>query len=118
MTKPINDSKRIAGLVVACFLFLRATPAENDFVGLAVMDDEETDFNRIRCPLCRWQPDASSLWVCCDCDEPEYFYGGCETWWNTFDTGGRCPGCQHQWRWTSCLACEGWSPHADWYEKK
>jgi hypothetical protein len=26
-----------------------------------------------------------------------------------------CPGCAHQWRYTACLRCEGWSLHEDWY---
>lgn len=77
--------------------------------------DEET-FGRIRCPLCRWQPSASSLW-CCECvGTPEPFFVGCGTMWNTFSTGGRCPGCHHQWQWTSCLHCNQPSLHADWYE--
>ena len=38
--------------------------------------------------------------------------------WNTFETRGKCPDCAHQWRWTSCLRCEGWSRHEDWYVKK
>ena len=35
--------------------------------------------------------------------------------WNTFATRGLCPGCQHQWRYTSCLECAAWSLHEDWY---
>ena len=45
------------------------------------------------------------------------FAGGCNMSWNTFDTKGRCPGCSHQWRHTSCLKCQAWSPHDDWYVK-
>ena len=77
--------------------------------------DEEPDFNRICCPLCEWQPNASSLWYCGDCGHPEYFFDGCGMFWNTFNTRGLCPRCGHQWRWTSCLRCEGWSLHEDWY---
>lgn len=74
-------------------------------------------FAGIRCPQCEWRPDTSSRW-CCQCDpaDPEPFFRGCGTVWNTFATRGRCPGCSHEWQWTSCLRCEGWSPHADWYE--
>ena len=79
---------------------------------------DKTDFSRIRCPMCRWQPDSSSRWFCADCDFPEYFYGGCGACWNTFETAGKCPGCDHRWRWTSCLRCGGWAKHADWYEGK
>jgi hypothetical protein len=48
---------------------------------------------------------------------PEPPFKGCGTVWNTFLTKGRCPGCSHQWRWTSCLQCQQWSLHDDWYEK-
>ncbi len=78
--------------------------------------EEESRYGRIRCPLCLWRPNASSLWYCADSPYPEHFYGGCGTVWNTFDTRGLCPGCGHQWRWTSCLSCTGWSLHEDWYE--
>jgi len=74
------------------------------------------DFSRIRCPRCRWRPRPSDRWFCAPCDDPEYFAGGCGTCWNTFATGGRCPGCGHRWRWTACLHCSRWSLHADWYE--
>jgi hypothetical protein len=79
------------------------------------LDDDETNFSRIHCPLCEWQPSASSLWYCGDWGDPEYFFDGCGMQWNTFETRGLCPGCAHQWRWTSCLRCEGWSLHEDWY---
>ena len=46
-----------------------------------------------------------------------YTNDACGTAWNTFATRGRCPGCAHQWRWTSCLRCDQWSPHGDWYEE-
>lgn len=78
-------------------------------------DEDEDKFSRIRCPLCEWQPNASSVWVCVCFDTPEPDFGGCGTIWNTFATGGRCPGCAHQWRWTSCLRCGEWSRHEDWY---
>lgn len=79
-------------------------------------DDLTTnDYSKIRCPKCCWQPKSSSLWYCCDCDFPEYFYNGCDTAWNTFDTFGKCPTCQHQWKWTTCLFCGEWSLHEDWY---
>jgi hypothetical protein len=76
------------------------------------------EFNRIRCPLCKWRPNRSSRWFCGDCDYPEGFFHGCGTAWNTFTTRGRCPGCGHQWRWTICLICQGWSRHEAWYEKQ
>ena len=71
----------------------------------------------IRCPYCKWRPTRDSVWTCWDCDHPEYFYNGCGTDWNTFDTRGVCPTCRHQWQWTSCHACYLWSRHEDWYEE-
>ena len=107
--------RRIAPLV---WLFLKGTRPDK-LPGSLPRDREETaDFSRIRCPLCRWQPNASSRWQCLDSPYPEFFFGGCGTVWNTFETRGGCPGCQHQWRWTSCLACEDWSLHEDWYAQE
>jgi hypothetical protein len=80
---------------------------------------EEADpFGHIRCPLCRWRPAPVDKW-CCDSSgpSPELFFGGCGTVWNTFATRGRCPGCDHQWRWTVCLRCHGWSLHDEWYDE-
>lgn len=84
-----------------------------------VLDElEDVELPGIRCPLCKWRPRKSDWWQCADCDHPEYFYGGCGTEWNTFETGGICPTCSHQWQWTSCYRCLMWSKHADWYEKE
>jgi hypothetical protein len=79
-------------------------------------EDEDQAFERIRCPLCQWHPTPSSVWCCFGLGTPEPGFNGCGTEWNTFSTRGRCPGCQHQWQWTSCLRCAGWSLHEDWYE--
>jgi hypothetical protein len=72
---------------------------------------------RVRCPLCAWRPSAASRWLCECAGTPEPLFAACGTPWNTFSTHGRCPGCSHQWRWTSCLRCAGWSLHEDWYEE-
>jgi len=77
---------------------------------------EEDLFNRVRCPLCGWRPDSTSRWCCDPSVSPEPSFPGCGTIWNTFSTRGQCPGCDHRWRWTSCLSCAGWSLHEDWYE--
>lgn len=77
--------------------------------------DESTP--RIRCPLCHWQPTRASRWCCEVAGTPEPSFEGCRTVWNTFDTRGQCPGCAHQWIWTTCHRCEGASLHEDWYEE-
>jgi hypothetical protein len=96
----------------------KKTPEIEEILKKLQQEEEKTDFEKIRCPHCSWSPDASSRWWCADCDAPEFFYGGCYTNWNTFETRGRCPTCAHQWIWTSCLRCAGWSRHEDWYVKK
>lgn len=70
---------------------------------------------RIRCPACGWQPAPTSRWQCVTTGPPEHFSPGCGTSWNTFDTKGRCPGCDHHWRYTACIPCGSWALHEDWY---
>ena len=97
--------------------FRREGPPSARLIELPKLGDESLHTRRIRCPLCEWQPAASSRWACLDHPGfPEFFRAGCGTAWNTFDTRGRCPGCSYQWRWTICLRCAGWSLHDDWYE--
>ena len=96
--------------------FRKSLMPEETIDNIVQLEDQDSDFSRIRCPLCQWQPQASSRWYCANSEHPEYFFNGCGTIWNTFTTGGLCPGCGHQWRWTACLNCSGWSPHEDWYE--
>jgi len=81
------------------------------------LDDEDEGFSRIRCPLCHWHPTPSTLWACESSGTPEPYFGGCGALWNTFSTRGKCPGCSHQWKWTSCPECLQWSLHEDWYEE-
>ena len=59
---------------------------------------------RIRSPLCGLVAHQEDKWFCT-----------CGNEWNTFDTGGVCPACLHQWTFTHCLSCSRWSPHSGWY---
>src|ERR1035438_4708341 len=78
----------------------------NDVAKSSVVLDRELDEEkiespsgpRIRCPLCGWSPREEDLWSCT-----------CGHMWNTFDTGGVCPACLHQWPSTQCLSCKQWS---------
>jgi hypothetical protein len=106
---------RLYQSVLIYSLFQKSRDADNIADRLAILDEEKTEFSRIRCPLCRWQPQRSDLWYCGDRGHPEYFFEGCGTMWNTFTTRGLCPGCRHQWRYTTCLRCKGWSLHEHWY---
>ena len=99
-------------------LLKATTIQEHHDVLLGRKADDDEAFERIRCPLCRWQPTPSSSWSCYAEGTPEPPFAWCGTQWNTFSTLGRCPGCQHQWLWTSCLRCGGWSLHDDWYERR
>lgn len=83
----------------------------------AAKSDEPDEGGRIRCPKCEWTPTASSQWFCAPAGPPENFSAGCGTAWNTFETRGTCPGCQHAWTYTACLQCGQWSLHEDWYQK-
>ena len=75
-------------------------------------------FGRIRCPRCEWRPSRSHRWTCyVGPNFPEPPFPACGTVWNTFETRGRCPGCAHQFIWTSCLRCAQPSLHEDWYER-
>jgi hypothetical protein len=101
-------------MMAPCFL-LKDDRAERPIV-VPRITEQDDEWQRIRCPLCAWQPNAESEWSCIGTRSPEPGFVGCGTIWNTFLTRGRCPGCAHRWRWTSCLRCGGWSLHDDWYE--
>jgi hypothetical protein len=95
--------------------FFKSTRLSDDAI-IRSLFGEQDGMHGIRCPRCRWRPSESSRWSCISNDAPEPPFPGCGTVWNTFATKGRCPGCAHQWEWTSCLRCAEWSPHVEWYE--
>src|ERR1700686_1821038 len=94
------ESRRVIILAAALPTFV--DPELETDVG----DEKQVDSSgpRIRCPLCGWRPGKNDCWSCT-----------CGHYWNTFDTGGICPGCLHQWTTTECLPCHPGSPHSDWY---
>lgn len=116
MKQKVN--RRLLQFAILFQLLQKSLETEDITKELSEIDEEEFDFSRIRCPLCKWQPNSSCRWYCGDCEHPENFPKGCGTYWNTFETHGLCPGCLHQWHWTSCLACGEWSLHVDWYENE
>jgi hypothetical protein len=67
----------------------------------SVVADREPEQDKTRCD---WSPRKKDKWFC-----------ACGHEWNTFDTGGVCPACLHQWCETQCLSCSRWSAHSDWY---
>ena len=81
--------------------------AANDIGVITSKLEDDDAFSRIRC--------ASSRWHCLVFGTPDPPFDACGAVWNTFSTGGRCPGCGHQWRWTTCLRCQQHSLHKDWY---
>lgn len=97
-------------------LFKRPATDWDQKIFIVPKDDERDSSERIRCPLCEWTPSPASTWCCYGEGTPEPPFQWCGTTWNTFNTRGRCPGCGHQWKWTSCLRCGGFSLHEDWYE--
>jgi hypothetical protein len=115
MAAMLADASRCAGSPQ--WLLKKTTPLDTDIETTTRTPAHHASTSRIRCPLCSWQPDKSSRW-CCDCvGTPEPWFESCGTVWNTFETRGRCPGCGHQWRWTTCLRCAAASPHEEWYEE-
>lgn len=76
---------------------------------------EQLRSGRIRCPHCNWEPQKTNLWFCITMGPPENNSNGCGNGWHTFDTRGVCPTCSYRWKYTTCLACNQWAPHDDWY---
>jgi hypothetical protein len=100
-------------------LFLKESRKADDIVIPSTTLDDDDELNGIRCPLCAWRPSPRDLWCCLRLpDSPEPPFPSCGTMWNTFSTRGKCPGCRHQWKWTTCFQCHQWSLHDDWYEQR
>ena len=112
------NRSRMSSILLNNWLLFRTSDESPNNAEPFVDDFVDAEVPGIRCPLCNWRPKRSDAWVCCDCDRPEYFYGGCGTAWNTFETEGVCPTCLHQWQWTACFGCFMWSKHRDWYENE
>src|SRR4051794_30533938 len=115
-TTPSRLSTAMVSDVSDTFGLLKRDPSRLDDIDEKIAFDEDEPLEGIRCPLCRWHPSPSSRWSCLSLDGPEPPFPACGAVWNTFSTRGRCPGCSHQWRWTSCLRCGEWSLHEDWYD--
>jgi hypothetical protein len=76
MTSQQRHVPQLMHLVVLFRLFQeRLKPAET--TKKAKDREKANEFDRIRCPLCKWRPKPSSRWYCGDCDYPEYFFDGC-----------------------------------------
>ena len=97
--------------------WLKGTVPSHGDVETIVKKSTDEGTPRIRCPVCHWQPARESRWCCEVGGTPEPYFEGCRTVWNTFETRGRCPGCAHQWIWTTCHRCEQSSLHQDWYDE-
>jgi hypothetical protein len=117
-TQPGPDVNEGGNLPAASWLLRADVPELRKPVKPVEQDEEQDHFAGIRCPLCRWRPTAESRWRCVAFGTPEPPFDACGTVWNTFSTRGRCPGCDHQWRWTTCPRCEEYSLHEDWYEER
>jgi hypothetical protein len=112
----VGPHAQLKKMTTLSYALLKKDPISRDLIDSLIKSIEDTPGpRRVRCPLCLWEPAPASRWTCVDTEHPENFRGGCFTTWNTFETGGRCPGCSHQWEWTACLQCTGWSRHEDWY---
>jgi hypothetical protein len=68
------------------------------------------DGTYVSCPKCGWEPDENCRWVC----------DVCRTSWNTFETHGKCQGCDKVFIDTQCIrrrgGCGQMSLNSEWYE--
>jgi hypothetical protein len=114
----VRRRRQSPAAAASLLLLLKNDVASRRRVVADIADLERDDeLPGVRCPLCAWRPTTASRWCCWWDEGPEPYFAACGAQWNTFTTRGRCPGCQHQWQWTSCLRCGEWSPHDDWYEE-
>lgn len=115
----MKANRKFARQFAILFTLFRIGSGPTDKLDTILEHDDDSNYSGIRCPICKWKPNAYSRWYCSgDEDDPPEYFAGCNTCWNTFDTHGVCPGCDHQWVWTTCLYCYGDSLHEDWYITK
>jgi hypothetical protein len=107
----VTSSSSSVHLLVRDLRTVRPIPIELDRL------QDRDGLGQIRCPRCAWRPKSWSRWRCACEGTPEPSFDSCGNVWNTFATRGRCPGCQHQWRWTSCHECHEASLHEEWYDR-
>src|SRR4029077_14371229 len=69
MTFRQNSSRRDYLIAAGFWLFQETLKPEKPRTA-AKSEDKKAELNRIRCPLCKWQPNARSRWYCLDCDYP------------------------------------------------
>ncbi len=60
-----------------------------------------------RCPACGWQPDGCPRWLCTR--------AGCDTRFDAFATGARCPACARAFATTRCCVCDRVAAPEAWW---
>lgn len=92
--------------LIAAFAFMNCKSGWQQATRLKELDaiPRRTGFS---CPQCKESPLCGDFWAC-----PE-----CQTHFDTFATGGRCPNCLVQNTTTTCPNCGTPSPIEDWKEQ-
>jgi Zn-dependent protease len=93
-------------IVMAIFAAMRSWSGFQQAQALTRLDAAPRHSEAI-CPSCGAHPIAGSFWTC----------SRCRTRFDTFATGGRCPGCDGRFEMTTCPECLKASPFVDWYRQ-